>query len=294
MGRGHFRNTLSPSKKNTAAEILVAGAKNDASAIPQDFSSGLVGKMDMDLGSKPQSIDNKPDVSKTALGDLEKNQAAPEVSEESLCATSESDGAASCADEVGAAAPEVSEESLCATSESDGAASCADEVGAAAPKDGTSSGNEDVSTDAEAKEKRETASVVFDDVTVCRYLKIRRRVLDGARTASARGVDWDCVDAHAGRTKAWIDKYALDKHIMPNFAIKLEPIKAGDGIASVRLIGTHPNLEMCAVEKLSDGSRCFAHVRNLLKFPIHFREGFDCRVIGHRLEWVYNLNEVAY
>ena len=266
MGRGHFRNTLSPSKKNTAAEILVAGAKNDASAIPQDFSSGLVGKMDMDLGSKPQSIDNKPDVSKTALGDLEKNQAAPEVSEESLCATSESDGAAS----------------------------CADEVGAAAPKDGTSSGNEDVSTDAEAKEKRETASVVFDDVTVCRYLKIRRRVLDGARTASARGVDWDCVDAHAGMTKAWIDKYALDKHIMPNFAIKLEPIKAGDGIASVRLIGTHPNLEMCAVEKLSDGSRCFAHVRNLLKFPIHFREGFDCRVIGHRLEWVYNLNEVAY
>lgn len=144
------------------------------------------------------------------------------------------------------------------------------------------------------KQAARKPATVFDDVTVCRYLGIRRRVLDAARTASARGTDWDCVDDHAGMTKAWIDAYALQHHLMPNFNIKLTPITSGDGVVSVRLIGTHPNLEMCGVEKLSDGSRMFAHVRNLLTYPIHFREGFDCRQVGTRLEWVHNLNDVIY
>ena len=160
--------------------------------------------------------------------------------------------------------------------------------------DGASDAADSEKKDAAAEKAENPPREVFDDVTVCNYLRIRRRVLDAARKASARGRDWDCVGDHAGMTKAWIDAYALNHHIVPNFSVELRPIMPGDGVSSVRLVATHPNLEMCGVEKLSDGKRSFAHVRNLIKFPIHFREGFDCITVGTRLEWVHHLNSVEY
>lgn len=160
--------------------------------------------------------------------------------------------------------------------------------------DGASDAANPEKKDAAAEKAENPPREVFDDVTVCNYLRIRRRVLDAARKASTRGRDWDCVGEHAGMTKAWIDDYALNHHIVPNFSVELRPIESGDGVSSVRLIATHPNLEMCGVEKLADGKRMFAHVRNLLQFPMHFREGFDCITVGSRLEWVHRLNSVAY
>lgn len=152
----------------------------------------------------------------------------------------------------------------------------------------------DEKKDGAAEKAQNPPREVFDDVTVCNYLRIRRRVLDAARTASARGKGWDCVDDQAGMTKAWIDAYALEHHIVPNFAVQLKSIMPGNKVASVRLIATHQNLEMCGVEKLSDGSRAYAHVRNLMQYPIHFREGFDCLIVGSRLEWTQHLNQVKY
>ena len=135
---------------------------------------------------------------------------------------------------------------------------------------------------------------VYDDVSVCRYLGIRRRVLNAARKASGRGRDWDCVDARAGMTKAWIDAYALNNHIVPKFGVALEPIRPRNGVASVRLIGTHPNPEICSVEKVSDGKRMFAHIRNIMQFPIHLNECFDCMIIEGKLKWAGRYNDCQY
>jgi hypothetical protein len=144
------------------------------------------------------------------------------------------------------------------------------------------------------QKKTGAALCVFDDVSVCRYLGIRRRVLNAARKASTRGRDWDCVDDRAGMTKAWIDAYALSNHIVPKFQLGLEQIRPGNGVASVRLIGTHPNPEICSVEKLADGKRMFAHIRNIMQFPIHLNECFDCLDVGGKLEWVGRYNDCQY
>ena len=150
--------------------------------------------------------------------------------------------------------------------------------------------------DNSSSEKKEAAApvVVYGDLTVCRYLGIRRRKLAEARTAKSRGEDWDCCGLHAGMTKAWIDRYALENHIVPKFDVPLEPIKEGDGIVSVVLIGTHPNPCRCTVEVLATGEHRFATVRNLYQYPIHLREAFDCVQVPDNLEWYAKPNEVAY
>lgn len=140
-----------------------------------------------------------------------------------------------------------------------------------------------------------TASVVvFDDVTVCCYLKCRRRVLAAARKASARGKDWECVNGQAGMTKAWIDEYALKNGIVPNFSVELKPIAADTKVVSVKCIGGHPSRMVLIVETIADAKRCFARVRNLDEYPISLGEVFDCIEVNGHLEWINKYNSVKY
>lgn len=138
------------------------------------------------------------------------------------------------------------------------------------------------------------AVVVFDDVTVCCYLKCRRRVLAAARKASARGKDWECVNGQAGMMKAWIDEYALKNGIVPNFSVELKPIAADTKVVSVKCIGGHPSRMVLIVETIADAKRCFARVRNLDEYPISLGEVFDCIEVNGHLEWVNKYNSVKY
>ena len=145
-----------------------------------------------------------------------------------------------------------------------------------------------------AAEGATAAVVVFDDVTVCCYLKCRRRVLAAARKASARGKDWECVNGQAGMTKAWIDEYALKSGIVPSFSVELKPIAADSKVVSVKCIGGHPSRTVLIVETIADAKRCFARVRNLDEYPISLGEVFDCIDVNGHLEWVQKYNSVKY
>lgn len=145
-----------------------------------------------------------------------------------------------------------------------------------------------------AAEGATAPKVVFDDVTVCCYLKCRRRVLGAARKASARGKDWDCITRQAGMTKAWIDEYALKNGIVPNFSVALKPISAETKLVSVKCVGGHPSRTVLIVEAIADGKREFARVRNLDEYPISLGEVFDCVEINNHLEWVNKYNSVKY
>lgn len=147
---------------------------------------------------------------------------------------------------------------------------------------------------AEAETLSRAPKAVFDDVTVCCYLKCRRRVLAAARKASARGKDWECVNGQAGMTKAWIDEYALKKGIVPNFSVELKPIAADTKVVSVKCIGGHPSRMVLIVETIADAKRCFARVRNLDEYPISLGEVFDCIEVNGHLEWINKYNSVKY
>lgn len=145
-----------------------------------------------------------------------------------------------------------------------------------------------------ARDERRQAVALFDDVSVCQYLSCRRRVLNDARKGHTRGRDWDCVNLQAGMTKAWIDAYALKAGIVPNFNMPLVPIKADTTVVSVRLIGGHPSPGICLVERIADGTRSYARVRDQYQYPIHLHECFDAVFVNDHLEWTFGLNKVAY
>ena len=63
---------------------------------------------------------------------------------------------------------------------------------------------------------------------------------------------------------------------------------------TVRLVGTAPNRTMAIIERISDGKREFAHVRDLGVYPIHYLETFDCLRVEGRLEWAAKPNEAVY
>lgn len=137
--------------------------------------------------------------------------------------------------------------------------------------------------------------VIYDDVSVCRVLRLHRRVLAAARTKAARGKVWDAVGLHVGMTKGWVLDYAAEHGIVPNFAEgALKQILPGDGVVSVRLVGTHPNPCRCTVEIVATGEREFCTVRNLYQFPIHYLEAFDAKRVEMNLEWMACLNACRY
>lgn len=132
---------------------------------------------------------------------------------------------------------------------------------------------------------------LYGDVAVCRALRIRRRVLAAARTAEGRGRDWDCVGEHAGMTKSWVTKKALELHVVPDFAA-LKPIEAGDGVVSCVLSAVVPNIHRAIVDVLADGRRAIVWVPDSTQMLM--REAFDCFDDHGTVSWRKDLNDVAY
>jgi len=135
--------------------------------------------------------------------------------------------------------------------------------------------------------------VVYDDVSVCRALRIHRRVIASARTKYSRGKDWDCVGRHAGMTKDWIEREALKRGIVPDFTNNpLKPIEPDDNVVSCKLIGTWPNRTRVTVEIVANGEVRIATVPNADEFRLY--EIFDAQDYGSELTWTTKLNDVRY
>ena len=136
---------------------------------------------------------------------------------------------------------------------------------------------------------------IYTDLSVCRALGIKRRVLAEARTAATRGQDWDAVGDEVGMTQLWVADFAKELGISPDFN-RLEPVSGR--YVSVRLVGTTPNKCLVQVELEATKAREFARTRNIMDHPIHYREVFCCERINLptdvHLEWVAAPNEVKY
>ena len=136
---------------------------------------------------------------------------------------------------------------------------------------------------------------LYTDLSVCRALGIKRRVLAEARTAATRGQDWDAVGDEVGMTHQWVADFAKELGISPDFD-RLEPVSGR--YVSVRLVGTTPNKCLVQVELEATRTREFARTRNIMDHPIHYREVFCCERISlptdQHLEWVAAPNEMNY
>lgn len=142
-----------------------------------------------------------------------------------------------------------------------------------------------------------SASQIYTDLSVCRCLGIKRRVLAEARTAATRGRDWDAVGEEVGMTREWVYDYAIKHGIVPDFfGNGMEPVTGK--YVSVRLIGTTPNKCLVQVELEATKNREFARTRNIMDHPIHYKEVFSCLRImlpaDIHLEWVAAPNEMKY
>lgn len=135
--------------------------------------------------------------------------------------------------------------------------------------------------------------IVYDDVSVCRLLRIHRRVIAAARTRQSRGKDWACVDMHAGMTLAWIEREALKRGIVPDFTNNpLKPIEPGDRVVSCILVGTWANKTRVTVKLVATGDIKIATVRDADEFCLY--EIFDAQDYGSELTWTAKLNDVRY
>ena len=143
--------------------------------------------------------------------------------------------------------------------------------------------------------EHEPIPCIYTDLSVCRALGIKRRVLAEARTAATRGQDWDAVGDEVGMTPRWVADFAKELGISPDFN-RLEPVSGR--YVSVRLVGTTPNKCLVQVELEATKAREFARTRNIMDHPIHYREVFCCERINLptdvHLEWVAAPNEVKY
>ncbi|MBQ3290151.1 MAG: hypothetical protein IJH50_12120, partial [Kiritimatiellae bacterium] len=143
--------------------------------------------------------------------------------------------------------------------------------------------------------EHEPIPCIYTDLSVCRALGIKRRVLAEARTAATRGQDWDAVGDEVGMTHQWVADFAKELGISPDFN-RLEPVSGR--YVSVRLVGTTPNRCLVQVELEATKAREFARTRNIMDHPIHYREVFCCERINLptdvHLEWVAAPNEVKY
>ena len=138
---------------------------------------------------------------------------------------------------------------------------------------------------------------IYTDASVCKMLRIRRRVLAEARKEATRGVDWDAIGEEVGMTRAWIYDYALEHGIVPDFfGDQLKPCTGR--YVSVRLIGTTPNKCLVQVEIEATKKREFARTRNIMEYPIHYKEVFTCVRIEMQadphLEWIAAPNDAKY
>ena len=134
---------------------------------------------------------------------------------------------------------------------------------------------------------------LFSDADVCRVLRIRRRLLSEFRTHDTRGVAWDVRGLHAGMTRGWVERYAREHGIRADVG-SLTPIRANDGVVTVRIVGRIQNPCVVVVERLADCVREIAEVRNTREHPLHNLEVINCMRGGNRLRWFAHLNDVKF
>ena len=133
--------------------------------------------------------------------------------------------------------------------------------------------------------------LVYGDLAVCRALRIRRRVIAAARTKESLGRDWDCVGLHAGMTKDWIDRKALELHVVPDFKF-LQPIEPDDHVVSCMLSACVPNPQRAVVEYVATGERKVVWVADTRY--MRMREIFDCYDNNGTVSELRELNDVQY
>lgn len=133
--------------------------------------------------------------------------------------------------------------------------------------------------------------LVYGDLAVCRALRIRRRVIAAARTKESRGRDWDCVGLHVGMTRDWIDRKALELHVVPDFKF-LQPIDPDDHVVSCMLSACVPNPQRAVVEYVATGERKVVWVADTTHMRL--REIFDCYDNNGTVSERRDLNEVQY
>ena len=189
-----------------------------------------------------------------------------------------------------------------AAQKKEGAATEAESGGSSLPKDDSPKGLEPPSEPSREKPEQGSAApeaglsegtAVYDDMTVCRLLRIHRRVLAAARTKTARGKDWDCVGLHAGMTRAWIDQEALKRGIVPDFTnVPLKAIEQGDRVVSCILMGTWANRQRVTVKIAATDEIRIATVKDADDFSLY--EIFDAIDYGSELCWEQRLNNCKY
>jgi len=132
---------------------------------------------------------------------------------------------------------------------------------------------------------------IYGDVCVCQALGLKRRHLAAARTKASRGADWDVVGLHAGMTMGWIQRTALEMHVVPNFSL-LKRIEDGDHVVSCSLAAVVPNNRRAIVDVVATGERRIVWVKD--SSMMRLREIFDCYDDHGTLSATRELNEVAY
>ena len=139
---------------------------------------------------------------------------------------------------------------------------------------------------------RETAQIgdmdIFDDTDVCRVLGLRRRELVRRRTADRRGIDWDVCGTHVGMTERWIKAWNAKADMKG-----LKPIRAGDGIVTVKIAGRVTNVDVVIGNRIADGTRVM--VRGIGRaWYLHLGDEMDCRMVGGMLTFDQELNRERY
>lgn len=146
----------------------------------------------------------------------------------------------------------------------------------------------------QGQEKKPPASkpiILYGDVAVCKALRIRRRVIAEARTKESRGRDWDCIGLHAGMTKDWVYRKALELHVVPDFS-KMQPIADGDNVVSCTLACVVPDNKKVIAEFVATGERRTVWVSD--SSMMRLREIFDCYDDHGTLSANRDLNGLAY
>lgn len=128
---------------------------------------------------------------------------------------------------------------------------------------------------------------IYDDTDVCRVLGLRKRIVVAARTEKSRGKDWAVEGEHVGMSGDWI----LRKNPSVDLSV-LKPIRDGDGIVTVRIIGRATNNQVLIGQKVCDGRKVMVRVRDGRD---HFRgDEMDTRLIGTMHQFIESLNPEKY
>ncbi len=134
----------------------------------------------------------------------------------------------------------------------------------------------------------ERHAAIYDDTDVCWALGLLRRTVVRARQAGRRGVDWDCVDGHAGMTLGWIRSWNANVNLGG-----VKPIGPGDGIVTVQVTGRVMNGDVVQAQRVADDTCVMVRgIRNA--WYLYVGDEIDCRVQGGMLTFAPELNRERY